>query len=205
MRRKLYVMFVFCVLVSSAMGLSIPGEPQEVKLPSRNTKPKKILTASASDVMAKLFSGGTSNLSEKMGRIGGTHSAANSFTSTGKVFVIVMGENGIGWDGFKSSGIRNTGTTPWKNVTATIKADISHVQGRAQIGLRMYKDGRSTGIRESKGFRTKGSISITTPPFTIEPGSDWHALVYFTCYSESSNDLRSVIGTIREISFDMGK
>lgn len=205
MRRKLYVMFVFCILVSSATGLSIPGKPQETKPPSRNTKPKKILTAAEQDVMAKLFSGGTSSLSEKMGRIGGRHSAANSFTSTGKVLIIVMGENGLGWDGFKTNGIRNTGTTPWKNVTATIKVDISHLQGRAQFSLWMYKDGRYTGIGEYKGIRMKGSISLTTPPFTIVPGSDWHAVVSFTCFSESSNDLRSVIGTVREVNFDFGK
>ncbi len=202
-------MFVFCVLVSSAMGLSVFGEPQEVKLPSRNAKPKKILTAAESNVMAKLISGSTRGLSEKY-ISEYRQSAANAFTSTGMILAIAKGEAGQCNAGFKSQGIRNTGIVPWKNVTATVKAEISHFQadppgGYISLYLVMYKDGNETEIDVYKRISGEGSISITSPPFTIETSGDWHALVFLHCYSRNSNYLSSVAGTIREINFDFGK
>ncbi len=208
MRRKLYVMFVFCILISSATGLSILGEPQKITLPSRNTKPKKILTAAESDVMAKLISGGTSSLSESWIEEF-RQSAANAITSTGNVMIITMGENGEALAGFKSNGIRNTGPIPWKNVTVTVKADISHFQmdtgGSVRSNFVMYKDGKRTDIGALKIISSEGSYSLTSPPFTIETSGDWHLLVKVHCYSRSSNDTTCVAGTIREINYNFGK
>ncbi len=204
MRHKLYVMFVFCVLASSAMGVSIPGEPQKYALPSRNTKPKKILTAASSDVMAKLILSSTSSLSELDHNYMNKNSATNTFTSTRKVMIIVSGSN-VGKDGFKLIGYRNTGPIPWKNVTATIKANILHVQGVAYIGFTLYKNGNYAGIHVEETIHTKGSISITTPPFTIETGSDWHTIVEFCSACSSPNRVSSVVGTVGEVSLDFGK
>lgn len=209
MRHKLYVMFVFCVLVLSAMGLSISGEAQKVKLPSRNTTPKKILSAAGLDVMAKFSSERKNNISEiYINRSWLEKAAVSASESTGEVVAIAVGGGGEANVGFKFNGFRNTGPTPWKNVVATVKADISHVhtsRSAVRIILIFFKDGNYvSGLRGEKVISAKGSISVTSPPFTIEPSADYHAVVFFVCFG-SSNDTASVAGTVKEITFDKGK
>ncbi len=211
MRRKFYVMFVFCFLVLSATGLFIFGEPQEYTLPSRNTKPKNILKAAEPGVMAKLISKGTSGLSEiYMISSHNTQSAVNVSISTGTVIEIAVGERGLAAAGFKSKGIRNTGITPWKNVTVTVKADISHVHnetGRLQyvrLDLTMYKNGERTLIIKDEFISAEGGVSLTTPPFTIETNDDWHFVVLFLCFSNTKGSA-GVAGTIREVNLNSGK
>lgn len=101
--------------------------------------------------------------------------------------------------GFSSIGLENASSMLWTGVTVSANFDVTMVQGKIQVGIRVYKDGGNfTGRYVWQN--SSGQYTVKTDPFVMEPGHKYKATAYIGCYPENQQ-LSAGIGKILEIKW----
>lgn len=99
--------------------------------------------------------------------------------------------------GFWSIDLQNASSMPWTGVTVSATFDVATVQGRIQVGIRVFKNrGNFTGRQVWQ--TAPGRYVVQTNAFTMEPGQKYEATAYVGCYPEGQQ-ASSVIGRVTEI------
>jgi hypothetical protein len=101
--------------------------------------------------------------------------------------------------GFWSIDLQNASSMPWTGVTVSAVFDVTTVQGRIQVGIRVFKNrGNFTGRYVWQS--APGRYTVQTNPFVMEPGQKYEATAYFGCYPENQQ-ASAGIGKVVEIKW----
>lgn len=129
--------------------------------------------------------------------------SGNSDLTSKNVWATAMNDNLEARDyaeiGFWSISLENASSVPWPGVAVSATFDITMVQGKILVGIRVFKDkGNFTGryIEQS----SPGQYTVKTDPFVMEPGHKYDATAYIGCYPENQQ-LSAGIGKILEIKW----
>jgi hypothetical protein len=99
--------------------------------------------------------------------------------------------------GFWSIDLQNASSMPWTGVTVSATFDVTTVQGKIQVGIRVYKNrGNFTGRYVWQ--TSPGRYTVQTDPFVMEPGHKYEATAYIGCYPENQQ-ASAGIGKVVEI------
>ena len=99
--------------------------------------------------------------------------------------------------GFWSIDLQNASSMPWTGVTVSATFDVTTVQGKIQVGIRVFKNrGNFTGRYVWQ--TSPGRYTVQTDPFVMEPGQKYEATAYIGCYPESQQ-ASAGIGRVMEI------
>jgi hypothetical protein len=175
---------IVCLLVCSAFAVSACGETAfgqtAVKAPAPTLQLQTVKSAQAEAL--RLYNPG---VFAEVQKYANWMTALDANAATGEVWAVYMYgspgclSNNDSHIGFRSSSIKNPGTTDWTGVNITATFQVLSLAGSAtSLSVSWYQKVGDhwpgvSGNTGWKGVLSPGTYVVTTPPFTMKPGAEY--------------------------------
>jgi hypothetical protein len=132
--------------------------------------------------------------------------SGSNYKLTGEIWGVAIGDNSDEADysqaGFYTSGIQNTGTSPFHGVTVTAVVQIISITGKVQFAVALYSaEGFMPWIYT---FSTPGTYTLVTQPEELPPNKVHQGFTYMICSPETANTPTGCYAKVVSIKVNLG-